>query len=274
MAGAGADIELALKTLALKMTCSHCGKEGDALQRCSTCKNASYCGAECQTAGWKQHKKTCQPLNVIFEKVLAACASRDWRGLIKWEGRLGELLAPQSVSYCEYLLRMFASAHRSQFGACETATCTEHAPAIVRLETQRVELLGKMERLRDQGEAMCEVADNLLISSRFMNDVVKRQEAAQWHHRARALGAAHGFFSVECEACQGLGKTAIEEGRMEEGFDLLRNALVYPTPSTLNPQPSTLNPQPSTLNPQPSTLNSQPLTLNPKPYTLYPYPKP
>jgi hypothetical protein len=53
----------------------------------------------------------------------------------------------------------------------------------------------------------------------------KRQEAAGYFQRARDVGAAHGFFSVECSACHGLGNTAIQEGRHAEGADLLRNAL-------------------------------------------------
>ena len=44
--------------------------------------------------------------------------------------------------------------------------------------------------------------------------------------RARDVGAAHGFFSLESKACIGLGGAAREEGRHEEELELLRNALV------------------------------------------------
>ena len=53
----------------------------------------------------------------------------------------------------------------------------------------------------------------------------KVQKAAGFFQRARDVGAAHGFFSVECKACHGLGHRALDEGRHEEGLDLLRNAL-------------------------------------------------
>ena len=46
-----------------------------------------------------------------------------------------------------------------------------------------------------------------------------------YHHKARKVGEAHGFFSVECRACLGLGQDKIVEGCIEEGLDLLRNAL-------------------------------------------------
>jgi tetratricopeptide (TPR) repeat protein len=75
-----------------------------------------------------------------------------------------------------------------------------------------------MERFRDQGEEMCELATSLLQSGR-------QHEAAEYYQRACDLGSAHGFFSVESRAFLGLGVLATGEGRAEEGLDLLRNAL-------------------------------------------------
>ena len=54
----------------------------------------------------------------------------------------------------------------------------------------------------------------------------RNSEAATWYQRARDVGAAHGLFTVECMACRGLGRAAIDAGRHEEGVALLRNALV------------------------------------------------
>jgi len=50
-------------------------------------------------------------------------------------------------------------------------------------------------------------------------------DASTWYQRARDVGAAHGFFSLESTACGGLGISAMQEGRHEEGVALLRNAL-------------------------------------------------
>ena len=47
-----------------------------------------------------------------------------------------------------------------------------------------------------------------------------------YFQRARKIAEAHGFFSVECQSCLGLGKLAMERGRAEEGVELLRHALV------------------------------------------------
>ncbi|KAJ1467973.1 hypothetical protein T484DRAFT_2304801 [Baffinella frigidus] len=67
-------------------SCSHCGKIAPALQRCSRCKQASYCGAECQKAAWQLHKKTCSlPLE-------------DVRGFFAAEGDVPE---PHTKHYLE-----------------------------------------------------------------------------------------------------------------------------------------------------------------------------
>lgn len=85
-------------------SCSHCGKqaqEGAALLRCSACKQTRYCGAECQKAAWKLHKKTCAfrlPLEDVHVKLLALRGTSDWREVLKWECRLEELMRAASES--------------------------------------------------------------------------------------------------------------------------------------------------------------------------------
>ena len=39
--------------------CDHCGKAGDKLLKCGGCRKARYCGAECQKADRKEHRKDC-----------------------------------------------------------------------------------------------------------------------------------------------------------------------------------------------------------------------
>ena len=65
---------------------------------------------------------------------------------------------------------------------------------------------------------MCRAAD-------FVKVAGIPKEAAKYYQRARDVGVAHGFFSVERSACLGLGRLAMAEGRAEEGMELLRNAL-------------------------------------------------
>jgi tetratricopeptide (TPR) repeat protein len=155
-------------------------------------------------------------LEDVRQRVAAALEGNDWRGVLKWEGRLEQLLAGQSDSaHWGDFLSGFKWAH---VVAWDATGSTDHALAIVRLQDRRIELLGNMERFRDQGEEMCDAAEYLFDTGRV-------QEAAGYFQRARDVGAAHGFFSVECQACLGLGKLGMVEGRHEEGLDLLRNAL-------------------------------------------------
>ena len=207
--------------------CSHCGKQRATLKRCSVCKQASYCGAACQNAGWKKHEKTCAPplsTNDVWANVIAADAAGDWRAVLEWEGRMEEKMEGQSDDARNALLCTFIRAHHKAasglgLGPLSGLDFRHHALSEARLVERRVELLGRMERFRDQGDEMCALALNLEILGR-------REEAAKQYARARAVGAVHGFFSVECAACEGLGKLEIAAGRGEEGLALMRNALV------------------------------------------------
>ena len=97
-----------------------------------------------------------------------------------------------------------------------------HVLSIVGLQERRIDILGKLERFRDQGTEMCKIASiHLSVGNSFHH----RQEGERWYHRARAVGAAHGFFSVECDACQGLGLLSGMDGRTKEAVELLQNAL-------------------------------------------------
>jgi hypothetical protein len=169
------------------------------------------------------HKTTCgksllSPEEVVEvrAKVRAADAVNDWREVLKWEGRMEELLENLSNMECNAVLIMFTQAH--VVGQIATGS-TWDSLSITRVLERRVELLGKMERFRDQGDAMCNLASTLTTDG-------KRGQGERWYQRARDVGAAHGFFSVESGACLGLGKLSMDQGRREEGVELLRNALV------------------------------------------------
>ena len=158
--------------------CAHCGKQRATLKRCSTCKKASYCGAACQNAAWKAHKKTCVApilLDDVLDKIDAALAVEDWRVVLEWEGRLEEMMEGQADDTCERYLNIFVQAHTMVGMAADDANSTmpatvcacgrvHKAVAVVsskenhlscaRLLARRIDLLGKMHRFRDQGDRM------------------------------------------------------------------------------------------------------------------------
>ena len=196
--------------------CSHCGKQDVSLKKCGRCKQASYCGAECQKGAWKAgHKTVCLPLQEVMELVIAAYESSNWRGVLKWENRIEEIIATEDDICVEAFLDSFASARKMM--SAETGD-GEHCFVVIKLEKLRVELLGKMEQFRDQGEAIYGIGES------FMG-INNREEAAIYFQRARKIGEQHGFFHVEGRSCLGLGIIAIKLGRIEEGMDLYRNAL-------------------------------------------------
>ena len=198
--------------------CSHCSKAGVELKRCMRCKEASYCGAACQKADWTRHKKTCAPpvpLSDLIEKLWEAHSGRDWRGILKWQGRMEELMAGRTDTGCAYILEIFSIAHKRGWNSTGSK---DHARSCVGLQERRIPLLLKLQRFRDQGEAMCDIAFNLYSLKR-------EREAASYFQQARDVGAAHGFFSLESKVCLGLGRSAAIEGRLEEGVALMQNAL-------------------------------------------------
>jgi hypothetical protein len=135
---------------------------------------------------------------------------------------MDEMMAGQPDDTCRLILGRFMAAHYN--GTLSTVSITlpngspHHSLSSIRLAEQLIDLLGKMQRFRDQGEEMCALAERLRAAG-------KRQEASLYYQKARKVGEAHGFFSVECWACLGLGQEKMEEGCNEEGLDLLRNAL-------------------------------------------------
>ena len=62
--------------------CSQCGTQRAVVVRCSFCKQASYCGKECQNAAWKLHKTTCAPplsLEDVVDKLRAVSRRQSER---------------------------------------------------------------------------------------------------------------------------------------------------------------------------------------------------
>ena len=175
----------AIRTLELQGSCAHCGKPGRAMKRCSICKHVWYCGAECQNAGWKRHKKTCAPplsMEDVRATVEAARVADDWREVLKWEGRMDEMMAGQSDATCSLILGTFLGAHYSGTLSTVSGTLTNgsphHSRSAIRLAEQLIDFLGKRQRFRDQGEAICVLADCLCT-------VDKGPEASLYYQKAR-----------------------------------------------------------------------------------------
>ena len=150
----------------------------------------------------------------------------DSLDLFKWEGRIDELMDGQPDATCSAILDHFIDPHLTamrQISSTDPSSINAHSLAAARLQERRAKLLGKMERFRDQGMVLCQVGDSLVTASKF-------RQASSFYQRARDVAEAHGFFSVECQACLGLGLLSVVEGRDKDGEELLRNALAAVNP--------------------------------------------
>ena len=152
----------------------------------------------------------------VMDLLWDANEDEDWREVLALEECLEEVMVGGSDAACDSVLTMVSQAH--SLGLAATGL-PMHALAGVRLAQRRIEILGRMKRFRNQGELMCEIGGNLICLGR-------QPEAAVYFQRARDVGEDHGFISLECQACEGLGQLAMMEGRDEEAVLLLRNALV------------------------------------------------
>ena len=188
-------------------SCFQCGAQDVALKRCLRCLQVSYCEAQCQRQGWKQHKKKCEKLlslEDVADKVFAAFHSQDFPGVVEHEGRLEELLENQTDGFCQGLLCAFSQAHTvillgggdmlQSVDPCNVPK--DRVMKIVIMMERRAEILGKMQRFRDQGEEMASMANMLLY-------VDQGKEAARILERVRVIGETHGFLSFVTRACSG-----------------------------------------------------------------------
>jgi len=127
--------------------CAHCGKQGAGFKRCSVCKHACYCGVSCQNADWKRHKKKCAPpvpLQDVAAKIDAANGAEDWRGVLKWEGRMEELMSLRSDDDCsgmQGILHVFSKAHHM---GCQATGSNDYARSYAGMMERRIPLLGKL----------------------------------------------------------------------------------------------------------------------------------
>ena len=131
------------------------------------------------------------PPRKIRENMKAAAAAGDWNGILKWEGRMEELLQNQSAATSNTILDMFQQAHLMYWLDCKDAAGEEHGHQYVQLEERRIDVLGKMGSVRESAIALCDLSDNLLLIE------ADGEKAARFLTRAREIGAAHGFVEAE-----------------------------------------------------------------------------
>ena len=97
-----------------------------------------------------------------------------------------ELMEDQGDDFCEAVLNAFANSSKAEWNSTGSEA---HACSFLALEESSLVCLGKLQRFRDQGEAMCSISQVLRVLGR-------KSEATVYFQRARDIAEAHGFFSV------------------------------------------------------------------------------
>ena len=102
-------------------------------------------------------------LDEIDKKITAAWMADDWRGVLKWDFFLDELLAwgtfqfeDMTLCFSARLLGVFSDAHKLAYTESGNASENiEEAKISIALAKRRVPILGQLGRFMEQGHNMC-----------------------------------------------------------------------------------------------------------------------
>jgi tetratricopeptide (TPR) repeat protein len=211
--------------------CGHCGIAPIGVpKRCAKCMQVVYCAASCQVADWGTHKKTCKPCSsYVIKKILAADAASDWRQVQKFAGYdFGNM--PDDAAKL-YVLTTVVEAYETEWRENGVDLLLD---AAIPLQKMLIKTFEMIQHFRDQGDSICKLAD-------FYGNIGDTDGGIVLYKEARKIAEAHGFFSVECRSCIGLGRSAMNQGRKSEAADFLRNAVAAGPLVEANPFPSELN---------------------------------
>jgi tetratricopeptide (TPR) repeat protein len=208
------------------LLCGHCDKpaptNGVGHECCGYCKAQEYCSAECMQAHSSEHEPKCKAdrLLDLMSTIHTVEFARDWRKVIPLQAKMEMLMLDGPIDVTNdqrrAILNLFI--HSNNLANAETGHYMYKTSAL-RLKESIVKLLGDMGLFHDQALEMTSLGGMFMCMKQIKVANVYFQEV-------RDIGEAHGFFTLECKGCLGLGRVAMKEGRVEEGLALLRNALV------------------------------------------------
>jgi tetratricopeptide (TPR) repeat protein len=210
--------------MSVDVICSHCKKRLITFKRCSICKTNCYCDKKCQKLDWADHKIDCKSIEDVCNIVVGAYVAGDQDEIMTWKHRFADIVAytvvhTKTLTFDAHgiLLDIVGKGYES------IPTCTVLELQAIQLKLSEVlslkaDLVGQYERYRDQGEIMCRAGIHML----FSGDVEKSKDLFR---KARRVAESHGFYTVECLACRGLGDCYTSTGDHEEALPFFQNAL-------------------------------------------------
>eukprot|EP00662_Eupelagonemidae_sp_cell21_P057524 gene57524-biopygen85279 len=73
------DAHAGMTNLCMARECARCGERGTKLRRCVLCKDAWYCGRECQQRDYQQHQRVCVGCRRRRHQAQQASYRESWR---------------------------------------------------------------------------------------------------------------------------------------------------------------------------------------------------
>jgi len=182
--------------------CGHCGNLAPgALQRCSGCQRAWFCGAECQRAGWKHHKEACRALKCLLlpEHAPLACVTSpdpdSWfhrcqrlHSLIAADSKANSHLAVSALQFEAHCRMCYATRQDSSTlrPACTKCywwwACEDHYEAALGEHTQaQCKAFAMANRVQVENRSFClETGEPLAWAPSSLEDAPPTALPASW----------------------------------------------------------------------------------------------
>jgi hypothetical protein len=175
-------------------------------------------------------------IDTVEKEISAAHAKEDWKGVLKWKGRMNEIVT-RSIGHEDefalHILKCFYKAHDSSWNVVESSPTSEsgyiegsqtpsaigHKEASVEILQQLAVVFTQTGEFRKAGQCLCDMGH-------FLMSLDKTELAKKAYERARKIAETHGLYSIESQACLGLGGCEMSYKNYGDGVDLLRNALI------------------------------------------------
>jgi hypothetical protein len=167
----------------------------------------------------------------MFRRCEPAMLGRDWALILTFEERMTQLLTdtPEPIvsdSTYVWTIGIFAWAHSKaiaaldmEFAPTSSSIFRVHVLRYVELQEFRIPVLKRMQSFSDLLLAMTS-------SGQILTKIYDFDGAEKSFEQARSFGAANGMFEAECVSCLGLGNVYKLTNRVDEGLQLLRNAVI------------------------------------------------
>ena len=188
---------------------------------CGDCKEQKYCSIGCMEAHSSEHIPKCKfhRLHDLLGQINTIELASNWRKVLPLQSTMEMLMLEGPIDISnrqkQVVLVLFIDSNHKAY----TETGHEvYRVSLIRLKENLVKLLGSMELFHEQGLYMTSLGGMFMAMKHYIVAQIYFQEV-------RDIGVAHGFFTMECKACLGLGRIAMKEGRSQEGLELLQNAV-------------------------------------------------